>query len=283
MRPRDRLATTPWRDDHPWPSLIERVTRAQKRKKRRKRRKRQIPQGMVPESWVAGLEECVRSGYLDRPRSVIPFNEFGYLCEVAQTVMEKPEEEEEEEIFDFGVFIAWCCDLRQGAMRDFPELSTRADKDPEITMLARCLDIALAAPSWLSGCHPRVRGLLAEEVQGRLVSEVPDLVARVEALRTWKPDSHQMPSWCAAMALAAVRQWQDDVLDEVDGSEELALVPRAHCMEAGSGRDRPADAGARGALAGDDGGAARRRGGAGEDGPCGVALDPAHPRPAPIG
>ena len=224
MRPRDRLATTPWRDDHPWPSLIERVTRAQKRKKRKKRkkrRKRQIPQGMVPESWVAGLKECVRSGYLDRPRSVIPFNEFGYLCEVAQTVMEKPEEEE---IFDFGVFIAWCCDLRQGAMRDFPELSTRADKDPEITMLARCLDIALAAPSWLSGCHPRVRGLLAEEVQGRLVSEVPDLVARVEALRTWKPDSHQMPSWCDAMALAAVRQWQDEVLGEVEGMGAKSLL-----------------------------------------------------------
>ena len=51
MRPRDRLATTPWRDDHSWPSLIERVARAQE------------PQGTVPESWVAGLKECVRSGY----------------------------------------------------------------------------------------------------------------------------------------------------------------------------------------------------------------------------
>ena len=270
MCPRDTPAPPLRRDDHPWPSLIERVTQGQK------------PQGTVPESWVAGLEECVRSGYLDRPRSVIPFKNLSYLCKVARTVMAKPKDQE---IFEFGVFVAWCCDLRQGAMRDFPELSTRADKDPEVTMLARCLDIALAAPSWLSGCHPRVRGLLAEEVQGRLVSEVPDLVARVEALRTWKPDSHQMPSWCDAMALAAVRQWQDDVLDEVEGmgAKSLLWYRVLTAWRAGSGRDRPADAGARGALAGDDGGAARRRGGAGEDGPCGVALDPAHPRPAPIG
>ena len=60
MRPRDRLETTPWRGDQPWPSLIKRVARAQQ------------PQGTVPESWVAGLKECVRSGYLDRPDSVIP-------------------------------------------------------------------------------------------------------------------------------------------------------------------------------------------------------------------
>ena len=43
MRPRDRLATTPWRDDHPWPSLIERVARAQE------------PQGTVPDVLVLDL------------------------------------------------------------------------------------------------------------------------------------------------------------------------------------------------------------------------------------
>ena len=209
MRPRDRLATTPWRDDHPWPSLIERVARAQE------------PQGTVPESWVAGLKECVRSGYVDRPDSFIPLANPSYLRKVAPTVMATPGDRG---FVGFGVFVAWCCDLRQGAMRDFPELSTRGDRDAEVTMLARWLDIALVTPSWLSGCHPRVRGLLVEEVQGRLVSEVPDLVARVEALRTWKPESHQMPSWCDAMALAAVRQWQDDVLDEVEGMGAKSLL-----------------------------------------------------------
>ena len=201
MRPRDRLATTPWRDDHPWPSLIERVARAQE------------PQGTVPESWVAGLKECVRSGYVDRPDSFIPLANPSYLRKVAPTVMTTPGDRR---FVGFGVFVAWCCDLRQGAMRDFPELSTRADKDPEVTMLARCLDIALAAPSWLSGCHPRVRGLLAEEVQGRLVSEVPELVDLAQAAQRG-PDGPPSSAMWDGLALSAIRRWQDAVLDEVEG------------------------------------------------------------------
>ena len=50
MRTRDRLETTPWSGGHPWPSLIKRVARAQQ------------PQSSIPESWMAGLKECVRSG-----------------------------------------------------------------------------------------------------------------------------------------------------------------------------------------------------------------------------
>ena len=209
MRPRDRLETTPWRGEQPWPSLIKRVARAHQ------------PQGTVPESWVAGLKECVRSGYLDRPDSVIPLASPSYLRKVAPTVTATPGDQG---ILGFAVFVAWCCDLRQEAMRDFPEVSARGSKDAEVTMLARCLDIALVAPSWLSVCDQRVRQLLAEEVQGRLVSEVPELVSRVEALRTWKPDSHQMSSWCDAMALAAVRQWQDEVLGEVEGMGAKSLL-----------------------------------------------------------
>ena len=50
MCPRDPLAPPPGWTDRPMASLIERVARAQE------------PQGTVPGSWVAGLEECVRSG-----------------------------------------------------------------------------------------------------------------------------------------------------------------------------------------------------------------------------
>ena len=113
MRPRDRLATTPWRDDHPWPSLIERVARAQE------------PQGTVPESWVAGLKECVRTGYLDQPESIVPVANPSLLGELAPTLMK---ERGDRGFLGFGVFVAWCSDLRQGAMRDFPELSTRGDR-----------------------------------------------------------------------------------------------------------------------------------------------------------
>ena len=209
MRPRDRLATTPWGDDRAWPSLIKRVARAHQ------------PQGTIPESWMAGLRECVRSGYVERPDSVIPLANRSYLRNVAPTVMATPGDRGS---VGFGVFVAWCSDLRRGAMRDFPDLGVRWTRDAEVTMLARCLDVALVAPSWLSGCARRVRQLLAEEVRGRLVSEVPELVSRVEVLRTWNPDSHQMSSWCDAMALAAVRQWQDEVLDEVEGMGAKSLL-----------------------------------------------------------
>lgn len=189
--------------------LIKRVAQAQK------------PQGTVPGSWIAGLEACVRSGYLDQPNSVIPVWNPPYLLNAAPTVMAT---HGDQGFGGFTVFVAWCSDLRQAAMRDFPEVRNWRNNDAEVTMLARYLDLALAAPTWLSGCHPRVRRVLAEEVQGRLVSEIPDLVSRVEALRTWKPDSHQMPFWCDAMALAAVRKWQDDVLDEVEGMGAKSLL-----------------------------------------------------------
>ena len=209
MCPRDRLETTPRSGGHAWPSLIERLVRAQQ------------PKGTIPESWVTGLRECVSSGYLDRPESVIPLESPSLLRELAPTAMKEPGDRGS---VGFGVFVAWCSDLRQGAMRDFSEVGLRASTHAEVTMLARSLDVALVAPSWLSGCHRRVRQLLAEEVQGRLVSEVPELVSRVEALRTWTPDSHQMASWCDAMALAAVRQWQDEVLDEVEGMGAKSLL-----------------------------------------------------------
>ena len=189
-----------------WPGLIERAARAHQ------------PQGTVPESWVAGLRECIRRGYLNQPNGIISFS---YLRRVAPTVMKTPGERGCPE---FVNFVAWCCDLRHGVMRDFPEVSPRRGNDLEVRMLARWLDIALVMPSWLWGCHPRVRRVLAEEVQGRLVSEVPVLVARVEALRTWTPDSHQMESWCEAMALAAVREWQDAVLKEVEGMGAKSLL-----------------------------------------------------------
>ena len=87
------------------------------------------------------------------------------------------------------------------------------------------------------------------------------------------------------MALAAVRQWQDEVLGEVEGMGAKSLLwyrvlDAWREARAVTGQPVPEP---RGALAGDDEGAARRGGGAGEDGRCGVALDPAHSRPAPIG
>ena len=210
MRPRDTIAPKPpWGDDHPWPYMLERVTRAQE------------PQGTVPESWVAGLMECVRSGYLDLPTSVVPRLDNAHLRQVAPTVMATPGIRG---FFGFVVFVAWCSDLWQSTMRDFPRVRFIADNEAEVRMLARWLDIALDEPSWLWGCHPRVRRVLTEEVQGRLVSEVPELLARVEALPRWTPDSSELPSWCDAMALAAVRQWQDDVLKEVEGMGTQSLL-----------------------------------------------------------
>ena len=201
MRPRDRLATTPWRDDHPWPSLIERVARAQQ------------PQGTIPESWVAGLKECVGSGYVDRPDSVIPLANPSYLRKVAPTVMATPGDRG---FVGFGVFVAWCCDLRRGAVADFPEVDTRADQDLEVTILARCLDLAMTAPSWSRYTSPRVRRVLAERVSGRLVSEVPDLVDLAQAARRG-PDGTPSPSLWDGLALSAIWRWQDAVLDEVEG------------------------------------------------------------------
>ena len=170
---------------------------------------------------MAGLRECVRSGYLDRPDSVIPLANPSYLGKVAQAVTATPGEQG---IVGFGVFVAWCSALRRGAMREFPDVGLRGSQHAEVTMLASCLEIALVAPSWSSGCARRIRQLLAEEVQGRLVSEVPELVSRVEALRTWRPISHQMSSWCDTMALAAIRQWQDEVLAEVERMGAKSLL-----------------------------------------------------------
>ena len=170
---------------------------------------------------MAGPKVCVRSSYPDRPDSVILLANPSLLREFAPTAMK---EHVDRGFLGFGVFVVWCCDLRRGAMRDFPDVNLLESQASEVTMLARCLEIALVAPSWLSGCDQRVRQLLAEEVQGRLVSEVPELVSRVEALRTWTPESHQMSSWCDAMALAAVRQWQDEVLDEVEGMGAKSLL-----------------------------------------------------------
>ena len=201
MRPRDRLATTPWRDDHPWPSLIERVARAQE------------PQGTVPESWVAGLKECVGSGYVDRPDSFIPLANPSYLRKVARTVMATPGDQG---LLEFGVFVAWCCDLRQGAIADFPEVDTRADQDPEVTILARCLDMAITAPSWSRLASPRLGRVLAERVSGWLVSEVPDLVDLAQAARRG-PDGPPSSSMWDGLALSAIWRWQDAVLDEVEG------------------------------------------------------------------
>ena len=258
MRPRDRLATTPWRDDHPWPSLIERVALAQK------------PQGTVPESWVAGLKECVRSGYVDRPDSFIPLANPSYLRKVAPTVMATPGDRG---FLGFGVFVAWCCDLRRGAIADFPEVDTRADPDPEVTMLARCLDVAMTSPSWSRYTSPRLGRVLAERVSGRLVSEVPDLVDLAQAARRG-PDGPPSSSLWDGLALSAIWRWQDAILDDVEsmGAADSLWYRvldawRAARMVTGSAR-----AGARAALAGDDAGAPRHPGDAGQDGACGLAF-----------
>ena len=200
MRPRDRLETTPWGDEHPWPLLIKRVARAQQ------------PQGTVPESWMAGLRECVSSGYLDRPDSVIALADPAYLRKVAPKVTAVPGYRG---LVGFGVFVAWCYDLRRGAIADFPEADTRADRDPEVTMLARCLDVAITAPSWSRYASPRLGRVLAERVSGRLVSEVPELAELAQAARRG-PDGPPSCAMWDGLALSAIGRWQDAVLTEVE-------------------------------------------------------------------
>ena len=162
---------------------------------------------------MAGLKECVRSGYLDRPDSVIPLVNSSYLRTVAPTVMATPGDRG---FVGFGVFVAWCCDPRQGAMRDLPEVDTRADPDPEVTMLARCLDVAMTSPSWSHYASPRLGRVLAERVSGRLVSEVLDLVDLAQSARLG-PDGRPSSSVWDGLALSAIWRWQDAVLAEVEG------------------------------------------------------------------
>ena len=201
VRARDRRATTPWGDDHPWSWLIKRVVRAQQ------------PQGTVPEPWVAGLKECVRSGYLDRPDSVIPLANPSYLREVAPSVTAATGDQG---FIGFAVFVAWSCDLRRGAIADFPDVDTRADEDPEVTMLARCLDVAITAPSWSHYASPRLGRVLAERVSGRLVSEVAELAELAQAARRG-PDGPPCASMWDGLALSAIWRWQDAVLNDVEG------------------------------------------------------------------
>ena len=155
MSPHEKSAVPAWWDERPMASLVQCMAQAQQ------------PQGTVPDSWMAGLKECVRSGYLDWPDSVIPLNCPSYLRKVAPTVMAA---RGNRGFFGFGVFVAWCSDLRRGAIADFPDVDTRADPDPEVTMLARCLDVAMTAPSWSRYTSPRLGRVLAERVSGRLVS-----------------------------------------------------------------------------------------------------------------
>ena len=204
MRARDGLVTTPWGDDHPLPTLVKRVARAHE------------PEGTVPESWVAGLQKCVSGGYLDRPESVIPLENRSYLVEVAPAVMETLGDRGH---FGFAVFVAWCSDLRRGANFDFPEVDTRGDQDPEVTILARWLDIALTEPSWLWYGPPRLRRVVTEQVRRRLVSEVPELVSLAKAARQGpeKPDKPPSSSMWDGLALSAIWRWQDAVLADVEG------------------------------------------------------------------
>ena len=125
--------TPPWWTDRPMASLVKRIAQAQQ------------PRGTVPASWVAGLEACVRSGYLYEPESILPLASPSLLRELAPSAMK---EHGDRGFLGFGVFVAWCCDLRRGAVADFPEVDTRADQDLEVTILARCLDLAMTAPSW---------------------------------------------------------------------------------------------------------------------------------------
>ena len=197
MRPRN---TPPWWTDRPMASLVKRIAQAQQ------------PRGTVPASWVAGLEACVRSGYLDEPESILPLASPSLLRELAPSVMK---EHGDRGFLGFGVVVAWCSDLRRGAIADFPDVDTRADQDLEVTILARCLDLAMTAPSWSRYTSPRVRRVLAERVSGRLVSEVPDLMGLAQAARRG-PDGTPSPSMWDGLALSAIWRWQDAVLDEVE-------------------------------------------------------------------
>ena len=134
------------------------------------------------------MRECVASGYPDRADSVIPLVSPAYLGKVAPTVTATPGDRG---IVGFGVFVAWCCELRRGAIADFPDIDIRADADPEVTVLARCLDVAMIAPSWSHYASPRLGRVLAERVSGRLVSEVPDLVDLAQAARRGRTDRHR--------------------------------------------------------------------------------------------
>lgn len=161
---------------------------------------------------MEGLKECVGSDYLDRPDSVIPLADLSYLRKLAPQVTATSGDQG---IVGFGVFVAWCCDLRRGAIADFPEVDPRADPDPEVTMLVRCLDTAIAAPSWSRYVSPRLGRVLAERVSGRLVSEVPELVDLVQAARRG-PGGPPSPSMWDGLALSAIWRWQEAVLAEVE-------------------------------------------------------------------
>lgn len=200
MRPRDRLETTPWSGAHPWRSLFERLPRTKP------------PLGAVPESWVAGLEECVGSGYLNRPESILLFCNPSLLGELAPSVTK---EHGDGGLLDFGMFVAWCSELRRVAIADFPDVDTPGDPDPEVTMLARCLEVAMTAPSWSHYASPRLRRVLARRVSGRLVSEVPDLVDLARAARRG-PGGRRCASMRDGLALNAIWRWQDAVLDDVE-------------------------------------------------------------------
>ena len=162
---------------------------------------------------MAGLEECVRTGYLDQPESIVPLANPSLLGELAPTLMK---ERGDRGFLGFGVFVAWCSDLRRGAIADFPEVDTRADQDPEVTILARCLDTAITAPSWSRYASPRLGRVLAERVSGRIGSEVPDLVDLAQAAQRG-PDGPPSSAMWDGLALSAIRRWQDAVLDEVEG------------------------------------------------------------------
>ena len=182
-------------------SLIQRVAQAQQ------------PRGTVRASWVAGLEACVRSGYLDQTESIVPLANPSLLDELAPIAMK---ERGDRGCVGFGVFVAWCCDLRRGAVADFPDVDTRADQNPEVTVLARCLDTAITAPSWSRYASPRLGRVLAERVSGRLVSEVPDLVDCAQAARRGPNGPPSCAMW-DGLAVSAIWRWQDGVLDEVEG------------------------------------------------------------------
>ena len=162
---------------------------------------------------MAGLEECVGSGYLDRSDSVTPLANPSLLREFAPTAIN---EYRGRGFLGFEVFVAWCSDLRRGAVADFPEVDTRGDSNPEVTILMRCLDVAMTAPSWSRYASPRLERVLAERVSGRLVSEVPVLVDLAQAARRG-PDGPASSLMWDGLALSAMWRWQDAVLAEVEG------------------------------------------------------------------